>query len=398
MSSSVENKRVVMVSMHRFPFGDAASNRMWAMARSIALGGSDVYVVGNGVLDQGLTKDGNWVSSQGILFKTVRSNKDSFFSRVVRRLFHVMYFHSALSGVMGKHVSCVVTTHAGLSLGLLFACKFVWRKPLIVDCTEWHEASQFSRGRFSADYLLAKYKFDFLCPKADAVICITNLLKQRFDKVGVRTLVVPPQVSSEDFVPHGRALDDGVLELFYAGTLAGKDDLKSFFAGLCLLTDQELSRVRFTIAGPSPKEIGSLIDSIGLESDRLRARLRLLGRVSRSQVLSELSSKHFTVLLRPISRYSMAGFPSKIPESLAAGTPVLVNLTSDLDIYLKDGDSAIIVRDLSPESVAIALRRALALNPVDKDRMSLASTHLAATMFDYTVWGEEITSFIESVA
>ena len=53
----------------------------------------------------------------------------------------------------------------------------------------------------------------------------------------------------------------------------------------------------------------------------------------------------------------MAGFPTKVVESLALGTPVITNLTSDLGFCVFDGRNGVILdarseQDASPEAVA----------------------------------------------
>lgn len=392
-------KRVVLVSMHRFPFGDAASNRLWALAKSIVLGGYEAYVVGNGVLEHNtVVKENGWHGGDGLWFTSIRAARDTWLSRVVKRLFSAFYYHSALKKIIGDDVACVITTHAGISLPLILMCRFFWKKPLVVDCTEWHEFSQFYGGRASPGYLNFAYRFNILCPMADAAICITKLLGSRFSDLGVKNVVIPPQVSVDEFPEHELSPEGGCVELFYAGSVTGKDDLKTVLAGLLLLSDAELSRIRFTIAGPSESEVFSLVKSVDPSFKRLQESLRILGRVSRGDVLKELRTKHFTVLMRPVSRYSMAGFPSKIPESLAAGVPVIGNVTSDLGDYLCDGSNSLLVRDQSPIALSQTFQRAISLNAHQLDKMSDAASDLASSKFDYKVWAERVGSFIRAVS
>jgi hypothetical protein len=70
-----------------------------------------------------------------------------------------------------------------------------------------------------------------------------------------------------------------------------------------------------------------------------------MGRIPRPQVLEELSKADFTVLMRSEEqRYAKAGFPTKFVESLATATPVIANSTSDLGMYLKDGENGYVVK------------------------------------------------------
>ena len=81
----------------------------------------------------------------------------------------------------------------------------------------------------------------------------------------------------------------------------------------------------------------------GISRDKLEINqnmIRCMGRVPRPVVLQTLQETDFTVLIRDASlRYAKAGFPTKVVESLMSGTPVICNLSSDLDEYLVDGEN-----------------------------------------------------------
>ena len=63
----------------------------------------------------------------------------------------------------------------------------------------------------------------------------------------------------------------------------------------------------------------------------------------------------FTILLRNRNRATMAGFPTKIVESLACGTPVITTRTSDLEHYIVDGDTGFFIDISSEEKMVKAL-------------------------------------------
>lgn len=380
--------------MHRFPHGDAPSNRMLAMAKSMRYAGYQPLVIGNGELShdcKDVKSSINFVDD--IPYTTIRSKKDSIFGRLARRIFQTWFLARAVSRVGLTEVRSIVTTQGTVTLGLLVLAKFIWKKPLVVDCMEWFEPHQFKCGIISPRYIIFLYKFHFLSTNASRLICISKFLSDHFRRKGKNYLTLPPQVDVDVFDPHSEVISSERLELFYAGTAAKKDHLHTVLAGLSLLNRSELSRIRFTIAGPSPSDVNALLYSQGGDVSQLAESLRLIGRISRSQVISELSRMHFTVLLRPVSRYSSAGFPSKIPESLAAGTPVIVNLTSDLDSYLRDGEDSLIVENCSSEAFAVTLRRALALNASDINRMIAGARHCALRNFDYRVYQESMEEF-----
>ncbi|MFG3689956.1 glycosyltransferase [Micromonospora sp. NPDC047740] len=385
--------RILMLGMHRFPHGDAPSNRMLAMARSFAEAGCAPYVVGNGVPDQRYRVGTDLYVVDGVPFTTVRDRRDRTLHRALARIFQTLALARAARRGGTKDAALIYVTHSTVTLGLTLLCRLVWRRPLLIDCTEWHEPSQFRWGRLSPQYLRFAYRFRFLC--RGHVIGITRAICAELSRRGNQVVRIPPQVDMTHFAPHG-PLAATRIELFYGGSARGKDDLGTALRGLMLLTPDERSRFRFTIAGPSRTEISELVG--GDEPlQALEQTVNVIGRVSRDEVLRRLAQAHFTVLLRPVSRYSAAGFPSKIPESLAAGTPPLVNLTSDLADHLADGYNAVVVDDCSAEAFAAAARRVLTLDEDQLDRMSRAASDTARSQFDCRAWADASRVLISQI-
>ena len=122
-----------------------------------------------------------------------------------------------------------------------------------------------------------------------------------------------------------------------------------------------------------------------------------IGKVQRQEVLKNLEEADFTVLIRLSElRYAKAGFPTKVPESLATGTPVICNLSSDLGMYLKDGENAIILKSRDVNDVAIGLRRAIHLSEAEKRKMQIAARKTAERCFDYKLYAEELVGLIQA--
>ena len=124
--------------------------------------------------------------------------------------------------------------------------------------------------------------------------------------------------------------------------------------------------------------------------------MSFLGRVPREAVLAELRRAHFSVLVRPSAGYAQAGFPSKVPESLAAGCPVLLNLTSDLRRYLVDGREGILLDGSAAEDVRRGIERALRLDDAAWRTMSRAARE-RAHRFDYRGWTPVVSDFVTGV-
>ena len=206
------------------------------------------------------------------------------------------------------------------------------RVPVLVDVVERYSPIQFTGGFLAPGFLSATAGFDIVAPRADGVIAISRYLERHFTDRGVPTLRVPPTTHLAD-VPIGNP-GAGPFRIGYFGSPGRKD--------LLGVVVEAVARARVDSGNPT---------STSWSADRGRAKpwnvipgsassvLELLGRVPQADVSTVLGTLHATVLARPPARYSRAGFPTKVVESLAVGTPVVCNLTGDLEDVVVEGES-----------------------------------------------------------
>ena len=74
----------------------------------------------------------------------------------------------------------------------------------------------------------------------------------------------------------------------------------------------------------------------------------------------------------------------------------MCNLSSDLGMYLEDGENAIILQSRNVADVATGLRRALNLTNDDKQRMCVAARNTAEKYFDYKRYVNQLNELIHS--
>jgi len=110
--------------------------------------------------------------------------------------------------------------------------------------------------------------------------------------------------------------------------------------------------------------------------------------------MSVVRHADFSLLLRNEARYSRAGFPTKFVESLAVGTPVIANLTSDLHRYLKEGDTGFICTGPAPEDLETALIRAIAMSQEHHAAMRTRCRTVATESFDYRAFVTPLSEFL----
>ncbi len=265
--------------------------------------------------------------------------------------------------------------------------------PLIVDVVEWYDPRQLAGGRFGPFNLSAQLALRYLYPRVDGVIAISRLLENHYSKAGRPVVRVPPTLDVggvKSRTDLGRA-DGAKLRLVYAGTPGKKDLLGNIIAGIEVV-DPAGTGIELVVLGPSPAEVRSLLGGRILPRS-----VQIVGRLGQDEVGGYLAAADFSVLLRESARFSNAGFPSKVVESMAHGTPVIANLAGDIALFLHHGEEGLICNDWSIDAFAKTLREALALSPVELATMRKAARHQAERSFDYRGYSRDLSEFLVRV-
>ena len=74
---------------------------------------------------------------------------------------------------------------------------------------------------------------------------------------------------------------------------------------------------------------------------------------------------------------------------------MICNLTSDLGMYLKDGENAVIADDCTADSFREAINRVLAMDRDEIENIKDRARLLAEDSFDYRIFSNCIKQFIE---
>lgn len=384
-SSLSAEKSCVIITTGHFPEGDAGAVRLHMVAKALIAAGYSVSVLCRSKLkDSGVIDDIEYTSFRRMDgHKLVRALDYYLFPGRVKRYLR-----------KNKDLSCVYIYNAHISV--FNYCKKFCNKHgirLVHDCVEWYSPEEFSKGEKSSAYKMKNKINTEIIDSSFSVIAISRFLEDYFSGKGIRTLRVPILCDPSEGIPP--KADPEKLTLFYAGAPQKKDLVGNIFEATLLLTPEERSKLRIVLIGANKSY---LVYRSGVSPETLKSCsgfLELCGRVPRDVVLQKMKEADFTVLPRDASlRYAKAGFPSKIVESLVNATPIICNYSSDLELYLTDGENAIVARDHTPEALAEAIRRALALSVEEKLEMSKKALESAETHFDYRKYADKLEEFL----
>jgi glycosyltransferase involved in cell wall biosynthesis len=391
--------QIIFIGEFLFPEGDAAAIRTLSLARICRDLGFKVTVIGKGQVrseDYHSELDGYYI--EGIHYATMNPERVSWVQRLRHPISRIRQFVSALEALNLVGTRAVIINACDSARHVPFVDAFCRRKsiPLIGDVCEWYDPRQMNYGRLNPIYAVFCLVFHYFLPRFRNLIVVSKLLEGHFKGQGRNVIriaapVDPSKIPCINHTPRDR------LVLLYAGSPGRKDLLREMLVALASLAPDERSRIEFRLLGPTKQELSKLLGTSAGLLNLLGDTVKPLGRVPRYQVLDALQEAHFTVLLRPDKRYANAGFPGKVPESLAAGVPVLLNFTSDLEEYLGDGTAVLPVHGCSPLEVAKAIRRALELTPAELLDLRRCARLKAEQYFDYRLYLHSFTRYLEQL-
>lgn len=241
---------------------------------------------------------------------------------------------------------------------------------VVADCTEWYE------HKFSLNPLkLIKCVDTFLCmrhyqKKCDGMIAISSYLANYYKKNIKNTITLPPLVDLDDpKYQTDEIKQNDITTICYSGSpSASKEALGDVVK--CLNRFDDL-KFKLKVVGVTRERF---IQIYGIEPDNQK--IEFLGRVSHIEALNVVKTSDYSVIIRPKSRVTSAGFPTKFAEAISCGTAVIANDTSDLADYIKDDKNGFLV---SLKSLEKDLYKILSNGKVPK---------VENKTFDYRNWTE----------
>ncbi|MFP8843615.1 glycosyltransferase [Shewanella baltica] len=313
---------IYYVGPFSFPNGGAAARRIYGNIKSLREIGYEVKVIdGQAIIDKSEYDDIEVISV---------GERPSQHVSLYQKIFQYLNIGNKTIEFIknGEKKPRFIILYSGYSpylIRLLPFCKDNNIK-LIFDCVEWYQPKSFLEYLYKPYYWNVEFAMRSLIPMCDGVICISKFLNQFYTEKGCKTIIIPPTLDF-DALPL-KYLSQGDekcsrIKLVYTGN-PGHKDLLDEIVNVVKSFD---SKLELNIAG---------ID--GINSNNIKYH----GYLEHDQAIRLVSDSHFSILLRPLNKTSMAGFSTKVVESMACATPVISNNTGDLSNYILDGQNGYI--------------------------------------------------------
>jgi glycosyltransferase involved in cell wall biosynthesis len=333
---------------------------------------------------------------KGITCISIRSLSNNFVSKVFNYIFYNKRLKKCFRKLNADNKIEGLICYGIFPYNISYLRKFAEKRriKMFYDSVEWYSPRQFKWGRFALPYMLNNFSNKYFIKRPISVFAISKYLNNYFQSRGIRSTRIPILFDMNE-IPFKKNIDYNKLTLVFAGSPGKKDYLKEIVEGLAQLTKEELESIELKLLGASENQLRDFWNISESTIKKCGNSLVALGRVTRAEVLTNLQKADFTVLLRsPELRFAKAGFPSKVVESLGTGTPVICNISSDLEDYLINEENSLLVKECTPEAFEITLRKAMILSSEEKQKLCLKARETAEKYFDYRNYLEQYNAFI----
>ena len=387
--------RILLFSDFSLPNSCAAATRVINLAKILKQSGHSLDLLGVSY-DQEETLSG---MSDGIFYQLLRAENYTGFQAYKR----IRSVRKELAKYLKTQTEqtpydCIILSNIYFDYSFLLMRHAAKKHTkLIANAVEWYDKNnkRFEGLTGIINFAKNRIALTFIHKKMKNILAISTLLDNYYKQRGCNTVIIPTIVDLKEYTSVTRTIisERSELHIAYAGTPGKKDFVLNAVHALPILSDNELKRVQFHFYGVSYWQLHQL----GLPKSFMKTYKENLfchGKIPYEQVKEKIADADFTILLRPNLRYANAGFPTKVGESMACGTPVIANLTSDLNKYIVDGQTGFVCADESPESCAVAIRKALQMTDAERETMRKETLQMAEKAFDYHVYSDSLEKFM----
>ncbi|MDY3389961.1 glycosyltransferase [Riemerella anatipestifer] len=337
----MKNNTIVYVGGFRFPDLDAAAKRVYGLGKVMNyLGYNVVFAGGESSTD---TKERIFNGFSYYSMNELDKNNKNLFQKIIS------FFKAGSNTIewLTKYITqndvkkiIIYNSSAVFISKLIRFCKKN-KIELLFDITEWYDSEHLPGGKYGIVALDNYIKMNYIYHKNVKKIVVSDFLKKHYE-TSSKTIVIPPINEYEQkFIAKG--IEDKI-RLLYAGSPGRKDDLYTIIK-VYLENVDKLPNLEFNIVGIGEDFLSSQNLELGLGN------IRFYGRLPFERVRLMYKNSHFSFLIRENKRYANAGFSTKFVESMSLSTPVIANLTSDIEKYLKNDINGVVINKLSEECI-----------------------------------------------
>ena len=379
-------KKLLIITDLSFPQGSAMASRIKSFCYLFKDIGYDVHVI-----------SGKLEGENVIYNKTI--NEDAYSYEIVKsnRSYRMQsYFgNENLTKVVDEYlknniVDLVFMTSLNASFVKVFNILKKYNKKIILEQCEWYDPSSFTLGKYDFRYLrfIKNIKKEYI--KADGIISISRLLNDYYLNNKCKTIRIP-SILNIDNKPCNFETKNNKINLIYTGNASKSKELIEPILIALNSKNEYYDKFEFNIYGLNKEQLFDKVSDKSLIKDNIIAH----GNVAQDKIERILLEVDYQIFIRPNRRSSNAGFPTKLAESMAVGTPVISNDTGDICLYLKDGINGYVCKGINPQDICDVFDRIIKEQNYCEFRKNARKT--AEDYFNYKEYINIMKDFIDTL-
>lgn len=215
----------------------------------------------------------------------------------------------------------------------------------IADATEWYDASAGNPIYRGIKYIDTSLRMYFVNNFADGIITTSKYLTSFYKRKGKVTVELPTLFDADTFSEAPLRENTTQKRFIYVGSPfdAGRvnkerTNLKERL-DVCVEIFYQLYMAKedfiFEVYGIDEDEYLQVFPEHSGMLNEMFQNVVFKGRQPNKQVLKRIAECDFSIFFRDETRVTLAGFPSKLAESISCGTPVISNKMVSLERYAK---------------------------------------------------------------
>ena len=328
----------------------------------------------------------------------------------IKGLIRSKNFHKSVMRIINNYqdiygVVCYGTPAFAIEIKFLSDWCKQRRIPLMFDCVDLSSTAHGKLIERIVKALDRKYRDFLICKNANGIIAVSQYIADHYRKRTHAPYIIIPPLRDTHIIPAPVFDKHTTKRIVYYGIpfpVDGRNvNISAYKDRIDLMIDL-LSSVReqatpfyLDLYGLTKKQYLHVVSRHRELLEENADHICFHGRVSHDEVSRVVSQADYTVVYRVRNRMTMAGFSTKLSESICLGTPVLFTDTSDYIQYLQlDTMGCLLDEDLTDNNREKILK-ALAKPAEDMIRMKRACYE--ARLFDYRKYVGCMSDFIVQV-
>jgi len=300
-----------------------------------------------------------------------------------------------------KVVGVICYNYPAVAQGRIkFLCQRMGLK-MIADATEWYDASAGNLIYRVIKFLDTSLRMHIVHRLADGVITTSKYLTIFYGNRGKTTVELPTLFDADKFQPPSPREDVLRKCFIYVGSPfdAGRvnkarSNLKERL-DVCIEIFYQLytagENFCFEVYGISEDDYLRVFPEHTAMLQEMAQRTTFKGRQPNQLVLKRIAECDFSMFFRDETRVTLAGFPSKLAESICCGTPVVSNKMVSLENHAQSEGLFLASRG---EEFAL-VKQVMALSPTEINAIKQRAYH--SRTFDYRNYTAKVSAFLAKV-